>query len=77
MNGHVDRVTNAAIEDKIFGLLARRHDGATIFPSELARTLVSESESFSVANGLTGGAEVFDDLMCPSMCRALVARNRG
>jgi hypothetical protein len=37
----------------------------------------SESESFSVANGATGEAEVFDDLIGPSMCRALVARNWG
>jgi len=39
--------------------------------------LGSESESFSVATGSTGEAEVFDDLIGPSMCRALVARNRG
>ena len=42
MNGPVDPVTNAAIEDKIFGLLATRHEGATICPSEVARALVSD-----------------------------------
>ncbi len=42
MNSHVDQVPNAAIEDKIFGLLARRHEGATICPSEVARSLVPD-----------------------------------
>ena len=34
-------VTDAAIEEKIFGLLATRKEGATICPSEVARALVS------------------------------------
>ena len=42
MNRHVDHVTNAAIEDKIFGLLATRHAGATICPSKVARALISD-----------------------------------
>lgn len=36
-----DRVTDAAIEAKIFGLLATRQEAATICPSEVARALVS------------------------------------
>ena len=40
MNGPVDHVTDAAIEDKIFGLLATRHAGATICSSEVARALI-------------------------------------
>jgi len=47
--------------------------GIKITDAELA----SEGESFSVASGATGEAEVFDDLIGPSMCHALVARNRG
>ena len=43
MNSHFDQVTNAAIEDKIFGLLAARHEGATICPSEVARALVADN----------------------------------
>ncbi len=43
MNSHCHQVTNAAIEDRIFGLLAKRHEGATICPSEVARALVSEN----------------------------------
>lgn len=35
-----DRVTQTAIEDKIFALLATRQEGATICPSEVARVLV-------------------------------------
>ncbi|MDP3819897.1 MAG: DUF3253 domain-containing protein [Burkholderiales bacterium] len=35
-----DRVTAAAIEGKIFALLANRRAGATICPSEVARSLV-------------------------------------
>lgn len=35
-------VTETAIEDKIFGLLAARQAGATICPSEVARALVPE-----------------------------------
>lgn len=35
-------VTQTAIEEKIFGLLETRRDGATICPSEVARALVSE-----------------------------------
>ena len=46
MNGHVDQVTNAAIEEKIFGLLATRHDGATICPSEVARALAPDDVSW-------------------------------
>ena len=42
MTSHFDRVTKAAIEEKIFGLLATRHEGATICPSEVARALVSD-----------------------------------
>ena len=36
-----DRVTAAAIEGKIFELLANRRAGATICPSEVARGLLS------------------------------------
>ena len=43
MNSHGDQVTNVAIEDKIFGRLATRHEGATICPSEVARALVQDS----------------------------------
>ncbi len=42
MNGQMDQATNAAIENKIFGLLATRHEGATICPSEVARALVPD-----------------------------------
>ena len=38
----VDLAQQAAIEDKIFSLLARRHEGATICPSEVARALASD-----------------------------------
>jgi len=40
-NRKFDQVTDAAIEEKIFGLLAARQEGATICPSEVARALVS------------------------------------
>lgn len=33
-------VSDKAIEDKIFGLLAARQEGATICPSEVARALM-------------------------------------
>ena len=36
-------VTPALIEDKIFGLLATRQEGATICPSEVARALMPEA----------------------------------
>jgi hypothetical protein len=36
-----EQTTQAAIEDTVFGLLATRHDGATICPSEVARALVA------------------------------------
>ena len=42
MNRPADPVTNEAIEETIFGLLATRHAGATICPSELARALVPD-----------------------------------
>lgn len=42
MKGHVDQVTSTAIEDKIFGLLATRNEGATICPSEVARALAPD-----------------------------------
>ena len=42
MKGQPDSVTNTAIEETIFGLLATRKTGATICPSELARALVSD-----------------------------------
>ena len=35
-----DQVTAAAIESKIFELLANRRDGSTICPSEVARSLL-------------------------------------
>lgn len=42
MNGHVNQLPKAAIEDAIFGLLATRREGATICPSEVARTLAPD-----------------------------------
>jgi hypothetical protein len=42
MKSHVDQWTKAAIEDVIFGLLATRREGATICPSEVARTLAPD-----------------------------------
>lgn len=38
--GDSDQLPKAAIEDKIFDLLASRKKGATICPSEVARALV-------------------------------------
>lgn len=40
----VDRMTEAAIEDKIFDLLASRREGSTICPSEVARALLPEGD---------------------------------
>lgn len=42
MNSRCHPVTDAAIDDTIFALLAARQQGATICPSEVARALVSE-----------------------------------
>ena len=56
-------VTPAAIEERIFGLLAARQDGATICPSEVARALVPDGGPWralmpqvrQVAQGLARG----------------------
>lgn len=39
-------VTDAAIEDSIFGLLSARQPGATICPSEVARGLAAEEAAW-------------------------------
>ena len=39
-----EAVTDAAIEERILSLLATRQDGATICPSEVARSLVPGAE---------------------------------
>ena len=41
-----DAVTDTAIADKIFGLLATRQKGATICPSEVARALASGDDQW-------------------------------
>ena len=39
-----DRKADAAIADKIFDLLSKRQEGATICPSEVARALVTDGQ---------------------------------
>ena len=46
MNRQFEPVTKVAIEDKIFGLLATRQEGATICQSEVARALVSDNSGW-------------------------------
>lgn len=65
-------MTDGAIEDEIFALLARRSEGATICPSEVARALHTTD----------GGADEPDDgwrdLMDPvrAVARRLVSERR-